>query len=172
MTNETTKLLERHFETAFDAPDGIQKLRELILTLAMQGKLVSQDRNDLSTSELLREVETKKQQLVQKGQIKKIKPLPEINRAEEPYELPQGWKWVRFFDVNTVRSELVSAKDHPNENQISPASIEKDSGRLLFNRTVRDSGATGPNNRFYKGQILYSKIRPSLNKAVIAPYDG
>ena len=53
MTDETTQLLERHFETAFDAPDGIEKLRELILTLAMQGKLVEQNPNDLPACKLL-----------------------------------------------------------------------------------------------------------------------
>jgi type I restriction enzyme S subunit len=79
---------------------------------------------------------------------------------------------VRFFEPNTVKSELVSARDYPDENQIAPDSIEKDTGRLLFHRTVAESGAIGPNNRFYEGQILYSKIRPSLNKVVVAPYDG
>jgi type I restriction enzyme, S subunit len=39
MNHETMLLLEQQFDTAFAAPDGIQKLRELILTLAMQGKL-------------------------------------------------------------------------------------------------------------------------------------
>jgi hypothetical protein len=46
MPDDTALLLERHFDTAFAAPDGIQKLRELILTLAMQGQLVPQDPND------------------------------------------------------------------------------------------------------------------------------
>jgi hypothetical protein len=48
---DDTVLLERHFDTAFAAPDGMQKLRELILTLAMQGKLVPQDPNDQPTGE-------------------------------------------------------------------------------------------------------------------------
>ena len=50
-------LLEQHFEVAFAASDGIKKLRELILTLAMQGKLVPQDPNDEPASELLRSIE-------------------------------------------------------------------------------------------------------------------
>lgn len=48
MNNETISLLEKHFDIAFAAPDGIQKLRELILTLAIQGKLVPQDREHLT----------------------------------------------------------------------------------------------------------------------------
>ena len=166
------KLLEKHFDLAFAAPDGIQKLRELILTLAMQGKLVPQDPKDQPASELLKAIEAKKQQLVKEGKIKHPKTLPEIKLEEIPYQLPNGWEWVRFFTVNIVKSELVSAKDYPLEKQIAPDSIEKGSGRLLGHRTVEESGARGPNNRFYKGQILYSKIRPSLNKAVIAPYNG
>ncbi len=46
----TIALLETHFDIAFAAPDGIKKLRELILSLAMQGKLVAQDPSDLNTS--------------------------------------------------------------------------------------------------------------------------
>ena len=53
--NESYNLLQKHFDTAFDTPDGIKKLRELILTLAMQGKLVPQDSNDQPASELLKE---------------------------------------------------------------------------------------------------------------------
>nr|WP_027389167.1 hypothetical protein [Chrysiogenes arsenatis] len=57
MNKQTAQLLEKHFDTAFTAPDGIAKLRELILTLAMQGKLVEQNPNDPPASELLREIE-------------------------------------------------------------------------------------------------------------------
>ncbi len=52
--------MEKHFDTAFATPGGIKKLRELILTLAMQGKLVPQDPNDQPASKLLQEIETKK----------------------------------------------------------------------------------------------------------------
>ena len=59
-------LLEQHFDVAFAAPDGIKKLRELILTLAMQGKLVPQDPNDEPASELLRSIEAERKRLVKK----------------------------------------------------------------------------------------------------------
>jgi len=102
MNKETATLLEQHFDTAFAAPDGIAKLRELILTLAMQGKLVEQDPNDSPASELLKEIETEKQRLVKAGKIKKPKALPPIKTEEVPYELPQGWKWVRLGTVAEV----------------------------------------------------------------------
>lgn len=94
-------LLEKHFDLAFAAPDGIQKLRELILTLAMQGKLVPQDPDDEPASELLRAIEVEKQRLVKEGKIKQPKPLSAISSEEIPYELPKKWKWMRLEDIST-----------------------------------------------------------------------
>ncbi len=92
-------LLEQHFDIAFAAPDGIKKLRELILTLAMQGKLVPQDPNDQPASELLKEIEAEKRRMVKAGKIREPKPLPEIKPDEVPYELPKSWEWVRFANI-------------------------------------------------------------------------
>ncbi|MFM2304047.1 MAG: hypothetical protein RLZZ135_1457 [Cyanobacteriota bacterium] len=92
-------LLEQHFDVAFAAPDGIKKLRELILTLAMQGKLVPQDPNDEPASELLRSIELEKQRLVKEGKIRQPKPLPEIKAEEAPHVLPNSWKWVRLGEI-------------------------------------------------------------------------
>lgn len=100
MTDATCKLLAQHFDTAFAAPDGIKKLRELILTLAMQGKLVPQDPNDPPASELLKEIEAEKKRLVKEGRIKSPKPLPPVTDKEKPYELPLGWEWVRLGDIS------------------------------------------------------------------------
>jgi type I restriction enzyme S subunit len=161
-----------HFDTLFTTEKSIDQLKQTILQLAVMGKLVPQDPNDEPASVLLEKIAKEKAQLIKEGKIKKQKPLPKIGDDEKPFLLPKGWEWVRFFVPNTVRSELVSAKDFPEEKQIAPDSIEKDTGNLLFHRTVAESGASGPNNRFHEGQILYSKIRPSLNKVVVAPYDG
>jgi type I restriction enzyme, S subunit len=100
MNNEAKELLDKHFDLAFTAPNGVQKLRELILTFAMQGKLVSQDPNDQTASELLKEIQTEKQELEKEGKNKNPKPLPEVKLEEPPYELPQGWEWVRLDDIS------------------------------------------------------------------------
>ena len=99
MNHETMRLLEQQFDTAFVAPDGIQKLRELILTLAMQGKLVPQDPNDEPASELLKAIELEKQQLAKGKKIKQSKPLPQIKPEEMLYEVPLGWEWCRVGDI-------------------------------------------------------------------------
>ena len=76
------ELLEQYFDTAFAAPDGILKLRELILKLAMQGKLVPQDQNDAPACELLKSIDAEKKRLVKERKIKAPKTLPEITASE------------------------------------------------------------------------------------------
>lgn len=78
---------------------GIKKLRELILELAVRGKLVPQDPNDEPASELLKRIAAEKAELVKQGKIKKPKPLPEISEEEKPFELPEGWEWARINDI-------------------------------------------------------------------------
>lgn len=81
---------------------GIKKLRELILELAVRGKLVPQDPNDEPASELLKRIAAEKAELVTQGKIKKQKPLPEISEEEKPFELPVGWAWVRLGDFTNI----------------------------------------------------------------------
>ena len=79
---------------------GIKKLRELILELAVRGKLVPQDPNDEPASELLKRIAAEKAELVKQWKIKTQKPLPEISEDEKPFELPEGWECARLG--NTV----------------------------------------------------------------------
>jgi len=81
------------------APGGVARLRELILTLAVQGKLVAQDPGDEPASVLLKKIRAGKDRLVAAGQIKRDKPLAEIADEEKPFGLPKGWKWVRLGDL-------------------------------------------------------------------------
>jgi len=115
-SSDAMQLLGKHFDTAFAAPDGIKKLRELILTLAMQGKLVPQNANDQPASELLKEIEAEKKRLVKEGKFKAQNPLPEIKPEEVPYELPMGWEWVRLGGVGIIgSSSRVHQKDWTNK---------------------------------------------------------
>ena len=81
---------------------GIKKLRELILELAVRGKLVPQDESDEPASELLKRIVAEKAKLVAEGKIKKSKPLAEITDDEKPFELPRDWEWVRLGDTGTI----------------------------------------------------------------------
>lgn len=87
-------------------------------------------------------------------------------------EVPEGWKIVRFKHIASIKSNLVQPDKYMKYPQIAPDNIEKDTGRLLSHQTVEESGIISGNHLFYRGQILYSKIRPNLNKLTVAPFDG
>ncbi|EFH4581794.1 restriction endonuclease subunit S, partial [Escherichia coli] len=164
--------ISEHFDTLFTTEASVDALKQTILQLAVMGKLVPQDQNDEPASELLKRIAQEKAQLVKEGKIKKQKPLPPISDEEKPFELPEGWEWCRIGNIVNIKSELVSPKDYLNLYQVAPDIIEKGTGRVISKRTVKESGVKGPNSRFYKGQIVYSKIRPSLSKVFLAEYNG
>lgn len=92
-------MLLSNLELLATAPGGVAKLRELILTLAVQGKLVPQDPADEPASVLLQKIRAEKDRLIAEGKIKKDKPLAAIAEEEKPFELPVGWEWVRLPDI-------------------------------------------------------------------------
>lgn len=87
-------------------------------------------------------------------------------------EIPVDWVVKKFKYVATVNTNLVSPIGYEDYHQIAPDCIEKDSGRLIKERTVSEAGVESWNQLFKQGQLIYSKIRPTLNKVIIAPYDG
>ncbi len=87
-------------------------------------------------------------------------------------EIPEDWEVTKFGRICKVKSNLVHPENYPDYIQIAPDNIEKGSGKLLPCQTVKESGVISDNHLFYKGQIIYSKIRPILNKVTIAPFDG
>lgn len=91
--------ISQHFDTLFTTEASIDALKQTILQLAVMGKLVPQDPNDEPASELLKRIEQEKAQLVKEGKIKKQKPLPPVSDEEKPFELPQGWEWIRFSEI-------------------------------------------------------------------------
>lgn len=87
-------------------------------------------------------------------------------------EIPEGWEVRKFGRCVSIRSNLVSPEKYYDYPQISPDSIEKDTGKIVSYKTVKESGVISWNHYFKKNQIIYSKIRPLLNKVTIAPFDG
>ena len=165
------------------------QLRKSILQEAVQGKLVPQDPTDEPVSVLLERIRAEKQHLVKEGKIKKDKhesvifrrdnshyeKLDGIERCiddEIPFDLPKSWEWARFFSVVDIATNLVRPEEYADYMHIAPDNIEKATGTLFECHTVQQDKVASPNHLFYKGQIIYSKIRPLLRKAVIAPFDG
>ena len=167
-------------------PDDLKKS---ILQYAVQGKLVPQDPADEPASVLLEHIRAEKEQLIKAGKIKRDKHESVIFRRDNsyyekvdgierciddelPFEIPESWEWVHFFSVVEIATNLVSPERYFDYMHIAPDNIEKLTGTLLDCRTVAQDKVSSPNHLFFKGQILYSKIRPLLRKAVIAPFDG
>ena len=73
-----------------------QELKNSILQLAIQGKLVEQRPEEGTAEELYQQIQSEKQKLIKEGKIKKEKPLPEITEEEKPFDIPDSWKWIRL----------------------------------------------------------------------------
>lgn len=87
-----------------------QAMRSKLLDLAMRGKLVEQDPSDEPAGELLKQIQAEKTELVKEGKIKKSKKLPEITDDEKPFDIPNGWEWVRLGDVTRLNTGKTPSK--------------------------------------------------------------
>ena len=113
------------------APGGVARLRELVLTLAVQGKLVPQDPADEPAGELLKKIRAEKDRLIAEGKIKRDKPLAEIADEEKPFELPQGWEWVR---LGSAAKKITDGTHH------SPASFSSGDFKYLSAKNIKTWG--------------------------------
>lgn len=173
-----------------------QQLKNSILQMAVQGKLVPQDPNDEPASMLLERIRAEKQELIKAGKIKKDKKSSEIFRGathnlpyayceqigkeirdisdEIPFEIPESWEWVRLGIISTYNQakQKINAKDADVSIWgLDLEDLEK-GGRLLVKKTVGERKAVGDKTIFTKGDVLYSKLRPYLLKILVAPDSG
>ncbi|EFH9690145.1 restriction endonuclease subunit S, partial [Escherichia coli] len=153
---------------------GIKKLRELILELAVRGKLVPQDPNDEPASELLKRIAAEKAELVKQGKVKKQKPLPEISEEEKPFELPEGWEWVALQEICSLENGDRS-KNYPNKSTLVETGIPFVNAGHLENGNIRQEDMTFitpehfsilRSGKFLDGDILFC-LRGSLGKSAI-----
>ena len=92
-----------------------QELKASILQLAIQGKLVEQRAEEGTAEELYQQIQKEKQRLIKEGVIKKEKPLPEITEDEIPFDIPDGWRWVRIAEVTTLNPK----NELPDNQEVS-----------------------------------------------------
>lgn len=90
-----------------------QELKNSILQLAIQGKLVEQRPEEGTGEELYRQIQSEKQKLIREGKIKKEKPLPEIAEDEVPFEIPESWKWCRLGEIGSWASGATPSRAEP-----------------------------------------------------------
>ena len=169
-----------------------QQLKNSILQMAVQGKLVPQDPNDEPASVLLERIRTEKEQLIKEKKIKREKnpsvifkgadntPYEKIGDEvrsladEVPFDIPDSWEWVRLGNISSyaeTKQKVNATSADPSIWGLDLEDIEK-GGRLLEHKTVGERKAVGDKTVFVKGDILYSKLRPYLLKILVAPDDG
>lgn len=152
--------------------DLLKQLCQSFLREAMQGKLVKQNNREGNGKELLQKIKAEKEKLIAEKKQKKEKPLPPIKEEEIPFDIPENWVWCRFQDVANIESNLVSPFDFPNHPHVAPDNIEKNTGKLLPYKTVSEDNVQSANHYFYSGHLVYSKVRPKLNKVVKVNFEG
>ena len=169
-----------------------QQLKNSILQMAVQGKLVPQDPNDEPASVLLERIRAEKERLIKEKKIKREKnpsvifkgadntPYEKIGDEvrslvdEVPFDIPDSWEWVRLGIISSyaeTKQKVNATSADPTIWGLDLEDIEK-GGRLLEHKTVGERKAVGDKTVFAKGDILYSKLRPYLLKILVAPDDG
>ncbi len=91
-----------------------QELKNSILQLAVQGKLVEQRAEEGTAEELYKKIQAEKQKLTAEKKIKKEKPLPEITAEEIPFDIPESWKWVRLGEIGIWGSGATPSRTNPD----------------------------------------------------------
>jgi type I restriction enzyme S subunit len=159
--------------------DLIKQLRQAFLREAMQGRFEFKQQplqdGELETgAQLLEKIKAEKAQLIKEGKLKKEKPLPPITADEIPFEIPDNWVWCRLGEVcNYGSSPKAEPKDF-NENTwvLDLEDIEKETSILLNKIRFNERNSLSTKSVFKKGQVLYSKLRPYLDKVIVAEEDG
>lgn len=169
--------LLRSFDLLATAPEGVARLRELILSLAVQGKLVPQDSQDEPAGILLERIRTEKQALIKAGKIKKDKPLAEIAEEEKLYELPQGWEWARLGSLGQVVGGGTPKSDDPTLwsekgiHWLTPADLygRKEKTISFGRRDISEKGLTSSSAQLLPaGTVLFSSRAPIGYVAIAA----
>lgn len=157
------------FDLFADAPDAVAKMRDLVLELAMQGKLVPQDNRDKPASVLLESVEAERVKLVSAKKIRSRQSAA-IDPNEQLYELPTSWAWARLSDVGYELGQKVPDKRF---TYIDVGGIDSDKGRIS-ERVEKLEPADAPSRArklVARGTVIYSTVRPYLLNIAIVDQD-
>ncbi len=161
------------YDRVAEAPDAVSRLRRFVLDLGVRGKLVEQDPADEPASELLKRIAAEKVRRVNVGRTGRKKAVhPEM--APPPFNLPRTWRWASLgavfqYDAGTqCDPKALDSSGWLLELQ----DIEKGTGRLLDRVRTSERKSKSTKSQFLPGDILYGKLRPYLNKVLVADETG
>jgi Restriction endonuclease S subunits len=147
-----------------------QDLKNSILQLAIQGKLVEQRKEEGTAKELIEEIKAEKESLIREKKIKKEKTLAEITEDEVPFEIPESWEWVRLKTIVYNKGQMT-----PNEkfSYIDIGSINNREQKLNSDENIIEPSKAPSRARKIVdyGDILYSTVRPYLHNMCIIDRD-
>ena len=147
-----------------------QELKNSILQLAIQGKLVEQRPEEGTAEELFLRIQEEKQRLIAEKKIKKEKPLPEITADEKPFDIPESWKWVRFGTVISLVSGTDFKPEEYNDQGRGTVYITGASN-LSENGVIISRWTETPRNFAYRGDILLVCKGSGYGKTVFCDVD-
>jgi type I restriction enzyme S subunit len=123
-----------NFDLLAEAPGGVPKLRELILQLAVRGKLVPQDAKDEAPATLLKRLRANQQRMTKEGLLTRGGPMPPVQPEEKPHAVPHGWTWVRLGDLASPQAGFAFDSHGFNESGTGLPLIRiRDVGKLWSN---------------------------------------
>ena len=162
------------FDQFADAPDAVAKMRELVLTYATTGAFKLQSGDDEPASNLFERIVTNFKTLVQEKKIrkpKKTKPVPSENQLEP---LPANWIWTRLGDAVDYGSstKIDSTEIEESDWLLDLQDIEKTTSRLIRKKRFSDNPSKSTKTCFERGDVLYGKLRPYLDKVLVADEPG
>ncbi|GGC56037.1 restriction endonuclease subunit S [Marinobacter halophilus] len=144
---------------------GVKKLRELILELAVRGKLVEQDPAEEPARALLERVRAEKLRLVKQGEIKKPRKLPGLSELTIPFPLPENWEWAQLEDVGRDWSQKTPSSDF---SYIDVASVDNLRGVTTQASILSaDEAPSRARKVVHRGTLIYSTVRPYLQNIAV-----
>ena len=143
-----------------------QELKNSILQLAIQGKLVKQRPEEGTAEELYKQIQEEKKKLIKAGKIKKGKPLPEITENEIPFDIPESWKWLRLRNLVYNKCQIVPKSTF---SYIDIGSIDNKKQCLNTEENIikAEKAPSRARKVVEQGDILYSTVRPYLHNMCI-----
>lgn len=165
--------LAAHFDTLFTTEQSIDKFKQTILQLAVMGRLAQHERKKLGMNSLLQEIKLSRQNLIEQGELKRQKKLPEISDEEKTHLIPDSWEWARLQDVIDVRDGTHDSPKNATGPNTYPLITSKDfrDSQIDFSNAKRisaeDHRLISQRSLVEPGDILFSMIGGNIGNQVL-----
>ena len=160
-----------NFELLADAPNGVQKLREMILQLAVMGKLVPQDPNDETASVLLEKIKIEKKRLVKESKTKGSTSISSTDSDQNPYEIPSSWKWVTLSECGLINPRNY-VSDEKEISFVPMTYISEKYGQNVEKETRKWEEVKKGFTHFAENDVVLAKITPCFQNRKSAVMKG